>query len=99
MPFKPFRTCREIKRTFTLCFDRKCPIESDKCGDYYYVHEYVDIHMCMVSSIMVQDMLHMFSENLFPEPTVFYCLVDFSITHKGKVEPLGTLSVYATKQS
>ena len=53
----------------------------------------------MVSSIMVQDMLHMFSENLFPEPTVFYCLVDFSITHKGKVEPLGTLSVYATKQS
>ena len=55
--------------------------------------------VCMVSSIMVQDMLHMFSENLFPEPTVFYCLVDFSITHKGKVEPLGTLSVYATKQS
>ena len=103
MPFKPFRTCREIKRTFTLCFNRKCPVESDECGDYYYVYVYVDKHMCMcvctVRSTMVQDMLHMFSENFFPEPTVFYCLVDFSITHKGKAEPLGALSVCATKQS
>lgn len=70
--------------------------------DYYYVCVHVDIHIClcvyMFSSIMVQDSLHIFSENLSPGPTAFYCLVDFSITYKGKAEPLGALNLCATKQ-